>query len=90
MRPNWGKITVLPVSNDRPICPQMLGLVEHQARGWGGQGGPVCPPLEEKEFDCLRLTITAPKGHKPGQKLPVMVWVHGYASPLIMLRIVEQ
>jgi acetyl esterase/lipase len=55
----------------------MPGLVAMQSGGWGGKGGPLCPPLEEVELDCLRLTVTAPEGHKPGQKLPVMVWVHG-------------
>jgi carboxylesterase type B len=57
----------------------MRGLVESQNRGWGDvKGGPVCPPLEENELECLRLTITAPAGHKAGQHLPVMVWIHGY------------
>ena len=55
----------------------MKGFVANQASGWGGKGGPQCPPLEENEFECLRLTITAPEGHYEGQKLPVMVWVHG-------------
>jgi len=55
----------------------MKGFVENQAGGWGGKGGPTCPPLEENEFECLRLTITAPQVHHQGQKLPVMVWVHG-------------
>jgi carboxylesterase type B len=55
----------------------MVGFVQNQSRGWGGEGGPTCPPLEEKEFDCLRLTVTAPEGHKSEQKLPVMVWIHG-------------
>lgn len=61
----------------RPICPQIVGFAKRQSLGWGS-GGPQCPPLEEKEFDCLRLTVTAPAGHKPEQNLPVMVWVHGY------------
>jgi len=55
----------------------MLGLVENQARGWGIEGGPVSEALEEDELGCLRLTISAPEGHKEGQNLPVMVWVHG-------------
>jgi len=55
----------------------MVGLVEDESQGWGGKGGPICPPLEEDEFECLRLTITAPAGHKAGQQLPVMVWIHG-------------
>lgn len=27
--------------------------------------------------DCLRVSVTAPAGVQPGDKLPVMVWVHG-------------
>ena len=64
----------------------MPGFVADHSRGWGGKGGPVCPPLEEKEFECLRLTVSAPEGHNPGQNLPVMVWVHGYSFFEIMLR----
>jgi len=56
----------------------MVGFVENQGRGWGSEPGPGCPPLAEEEFECLRLTVTAPEAHKPGQKMPVMVWVHGY------------
>src|SRR5436305_469854 len=58
----------------------MLGFVENQGRGWGSELGPGCPPLEENELECLRLTISAPEGHKAGDKLAVMVWVHGYPS----------
>jgi carboxylesterase type B len=68
----------------------MVGFVENQARGWGGEGGPECAPLDEVELDCLRLTITAPEGHKPGQNLPVMVWVHGYTFLLPALMKVVQ
>ena len=72
-------------SDLRPICPQMPGFVANHSRGWGGNGGPLCPPLEEKEFECLRLTVSAPDGHKSGQNLPVMVWIHGYSSSEIVL-----
>jgi carboxylesterase type B len=82
MRPNWGTLAPRWQLTFRPVCPQMRGLVESQNRGWGDvKGGPVCPPLEENELECLRLTITAPAGHKVGQQLPVMVWIHGYVSP---------
>jgi carboxylesterase type B len=73
----YGYPISLGSANCSPICPQMVGFVENQGRGWGGEGGPECAPLDEVELDCLRLTITAPEGHKPGQNLPVMVWVHG-------------
>ncbi len=29
--------------------------------------------------DCLYLNVTTPAGAKPGQRLPVMVWIHGGA-----------
>jgi hypothetical protein len=64
----------------------MVGFVENQGRGWGSERGPECAPLAEMEFECLRLTICAPEGHQPGQKMPVMVWVHGYLNqkPLLI------
>jgi para-nitrobenzyl esterase len=33
-------------------------------------------PLDQDE-DCLTLNVWTPAGAKPGQKLPVMVWIHG-------------
>ncbi|KAI5813186.1 Alpha/Beta hydrolase protein [Pyronema omphalodes] len=33
--------------------------------------------VEEDEFECLNLEITVPDGVKPGDNVPVMVWVHG-------------
>ncbi|KAH6705400.1 Alpha/Beta hydrolase protein [Leptodontidium sp. MPI-SDFR-AT-0119] len=32
---------------------------------------------ETSEFECLNLVVTVPKGVKPGDGLPVFVWVHG-------------
>ncbi|PMD62990.1 alpha/beta-hydrolase [Hyaloscypha bicolor E] len=32
---------------------------------------------EFDEFQCLNLNITCPKGSKPEDRLPVMVWMHG-------------
>jgi para-nitrobenzyl esterase len=34
---------------------------------------------EKDTEDCLYLNVTTPAGAKPGQKLPVMVWIHGGA-----------
>lgn len=47
---------------------------------WAGErdatkAGAVCQTAE----DCLYLNVVRPAGAKPGQKLPVMVWIHGGA-----------
>lgn len=39
------------------------------------KAGAVCSDVE----DCLFLNVLRPAGAKPGQKLPVMVWIHGGA-----------
>lgn len=51
-----------------PACPQPYGL--------------YVPPLlltevTEISEDCLHLNIARPKGTKPGDKLPVLVFIHG-------------
>ncbi|CCX05424.1 Alpha/Beta hydrolase protein [Pyronema domesticum] len=33
--------------------------------------------VDEDEFECLNLEITVPEGVKPGDNVPVMIWVHG-------------
>jgi para-nitrobenzyl esterase len=50
------------------------------APSWTGErdatkAGAVCQQNE----DCLYLNVVRPAGAKPGQKLPVMVWIHGGA-----------
>lgn len=37
---------------------------------------PGATPMAQSE-DCLYLNVWAPAAAKPGQKLPVMVWIHG-------------
>jgi len=45
--------------------------------------GPMCmqmratPPGTNQSEDCLTLNVWTPASAKPGQKLPVMVWIHG-------------
>ena len=45
--------------------------------------GPACmqmrtvPAGTSQSEDCLTLNVWAPASTKPGQKLPVMVWIHG-------------
>ncbi|CZR63049.1 uncharacterized protein PAC_12946 [Phialocephala subalpina] len=34
---------------------------------------------EQSEFECLNLSVTLPIGAKPGDNLPVFVWIHGGA-----------
>lgn len=50
------------------------------APAWTGdrdasRAGPRCQDVE----DCLTLNVVRPAGAKAGQKLPVMVWIHGGA-----------
>lgn len=56
---------------------------------WNGtrsakQYGPACPdhrPDQDGEFgmseDCLSINVVRPAGLKDGQKVPVVVWIHG-------------
>jgi len=50
------------------------------APSWTGErdaskAGPRCQDVE----DCLTINVVRPANAKPGQKLPVMVWIHGGA-----------
>jgi para-nitrobenzyl esterase len=42
--------------------------------GWGAAPGSIAPGSSE---DCLYLNLWRPANVKPGEKLPVMVWIHG-------------
>lgn len=44
--------------------------------GWGTAPGSIQAGSSE---DCLYLNVWRPAGAKPGNKLPVMVWIHGGA-----------
>ena len=54
------------------------------AATWTGErdatkAGASCQPTQKGEYteDCLFANVTRPAGAKPGQKLPVYVWIHG-------------
>ena len=51
---------------------------------WSGardatKAGASCQPTQKGEYteDCLFANLTRPAGAKAGQKLPVLVWIHG-------------
>jgi para-nitrobenzyl esterase len=67
-----------------PYAPPPVGRLRWLPPGappiWSGErdaskAGPVCPAQE----DCLYLNVLRPASAHAGQKLPVMVWIHGGA-----------
>ncbi|MGA7156546.1 MAG: carboxylesterase family protein [Acidobacteriaceae bacterium] len=67
-----------------PYAPPPVGNLRWMPPGapphWSGErdaskAGPVCPAQE----DCLYLNVLRPASAHAGQKLPVMVWIHGGA-----------
>ena len=61
-------ISVYDASKNGPSCPQ------DQIPGLPVES-PV--PLSVQSEDCLKLKVARPQGVKHGDKLPVMVWIHG-------------
>ncbi|KAK7746809.1 hypothetical protein SLS53_001997 [Cytospora paraplurivora] len=54
-----------------PACPQQLG---------NGLGAPISlSSINNVSEDCLSLNVARPSGAKPGDKLPVLLWIHGGA-----------
>src|SRR5579859_2155934 len=54
------------------------------APGWSGvrdatKAAASCQPTQKGDYteDCLFANVTRPAGAKSGQKLPVLVWIHG-------------
>jgi para-nitrobenzyl esterase len=66
----------------RPPAPPAAWSGVREARAYGpacmqmSTPRPGVPPMAQSE-DCLYLNLWAPASAKPGQKLPVMVWIHG-------------
>ncbi|GAM91250.1 hypothetical protein ANO11243_092970 [Dothideomycetidae sp. 11243] len=49
-------------------------------------GGANDPTPGDDEFACLNLNVAVHSGHlSRGEKLPVMVWIHGHASPSFLV-----
>lgn len=57
-----------------PRCPQNKYDVGHLLRAPEGN---IFYDENEDEFKCLNLDVTAPANAGPGDRLPVMVWIHG-------------
>lgn len=54
-----------------PACPQTLGATDLPL---------YLGNITEISEDCLRLNIIRPNGTKTGDKLPVLIYIHGGAS----------
>ncbi|WP_433801329.1 carboxylesterase family protein [Actinomycetospora sp. CA-084318] len=55
-----------------PQCPQLASRMDAIA-------GPSNADELGQDEDCLRLTVRAPADLAPGERLPVLVWIHGGA-----------
>ncbi len=70
--PEPGSPTPIDATEPGPACPQARSpLLE----------GLLANPLGDlpHDEDCLRLSVTAPAGAQPGDRLPVIFWIHGGA-----------
>ncbi|RZK61686.1 MAG: carboxylesterase/lipase family protein, partial [Hymenobacter sp.] len=62
--------TTIRATAPAPACPQVADPLLAQLVGdlWAGV---------RFDEDCLRLSVTCPAAQRPGERLPVIVWVHG-------------
>ncbi|KAF3317309.1 hypothetical protein TWF173_010962 [Orbilia oligospora] len=59
-----------------PLCPQIPDGIKFDFALCGTEL-PHDAEYKQSEEDGLNVVITVPKGLKPGEKLPVIVWIHG-------------
>jgi para-nitrobenzyl esterase len=67
-----------------PFAPPPVGDLRWRPPGaapaWSGERDATkAPPSCQNQEDCLYLNVVRPANAKPGQKLPVMFWIHGSA-----------
>ena len=63
----------------RSVCPQeVCKSLEEDMFGLSPDESPT-QTFKQNEFECLNLTITCPAGLNSQSRLPVMLWIHGYA-----------
>lgn len=62
---------VCPQANHKSLEEDLLGLHESEIPR---------QVFKQDEFECLNLNVTCPGQLKPGSRLPVMLWIHGYVT----------
>jgi para-nitrobenzyl esterase len=66
--PDW--VEPFDATAPAPACPQVRSPFLEEVIGGGMDGLP-------RDEHCQRLSVTAPRDMAPGERLPVMVWIHG-------------
>jgi para-nitrobenzyl esterase len=74
----WGIPYAAPPVGDLRWKPP-VAAARWTAERDASKAGASCQPTQKGEYteDCLFANVTRPAGAKPGQKLPVYVWIHG-------------
>jgi carboxylesterase type B len=78
----------LDVSDYGPACPQhqLVSELAPSDLGIGSIGGLLEASLSQSGFkqseDCLSINIQRPQNISAGEKLPVLMWIHGLVDPL--------
>jgi para-nitrobenzyl esterase len=76
-----GAASYLGIPYAAPPLGELRWKLPAAGPNWSGVRDATKPgaSCEKDTEDCLYLNVTTPAGAKPGQKLPVMVWIHGGA-----------